>query len=303
MGSWMNPLVGHMQDRADYRVIWFPNEPVAGQPTNLGYVQQDLSLALPCWQDCANEWSFTAHVHNESFHTGAVLPTTGMPFPQELWDVRLGSTYRHLFDNGWIAGGTVSVGSASDKPFDSVNEVSASATGFLRVPQGEHNAWLFSLNYSTNSQVLANIPIPGVAFLWAPSPQFQATVGFPFADINYRPTEDLTLQLSYALLTNVHAKAIYRVAPAWRVYGGFDWNTENYFLAERLDDRDRFFYYDKRLTAGVKWVVGPHADLDLSAGYDFDRFYFEGRQLSDSHNNRVDVGDGPFVGLNFQMKY
>ena len=115
--------------------------------------------------------------------------------------------------------------------------------------------------------------------------------------------EDLTLQLNYALLTNVHAKALYRLAPAWRVYGGFDWNTENYFLAERLNDQDRFFYYDKRLTAGVQWVINHNADLDFSAGYDFDRFYFEGKQLSDSHNNRVDVGDGPFVGLKLQVKY
>jgi hypothetical protein len=292
-----------MVPRGDYRAAWFPDQGVAGQGARLGYIQQDLSLSLPCWQDAANEWSFHAGVRDEAFHTLAVLPNTGQPFPQELWDMKFGTTYRHLFDNGWIMGGTVSVGSASDQPFSTINEATASAQAFWRLPSGEHNAWLFTVNYSTNSQIFANIPIPGVAYQWNPSPQFQATLGFPFADINYHPTEDWTLSLSYALLTNIHARAIYRLKPRVHLYGGFDWNTESYFLAARTDDRERFFYYDKRLSGGVKWAITPNADLDFSTGFDFDRFYFEGRQLSDSQFNRVDVGDGPFIAVKLQVRY
>src|SRR5262249_25520561 len=104
--------VGHVPYRADYRITWFPDELVRGQGTNLGYVQQDLSVAFPIWQGCADEFSGSIHVRGELFHTDAILPDTGQPFPDSLWNIRFGTTYRHQFDNGWITGGTFSFGSA-----------------------------------------------------------------------------------------------------------------------------------------------------------------------------------------------
>src|SRR5262249_31690969 len=59
------PVLGQMPFRASYRASWFPNEPVLGQPTHLGYVEEDFSTSFPLWQDCANEWSFTAGVRSE----------------------------------------------------------------------------------------------------------------------------------------------------------------------------------------------------------------------------------------------
>src|SRR5262249_6539956 len=114
-------------------------------------------------------------------------------FPDDLWNVHVGTSYRHLFSNGWVGGGNVTVGSASDKPFHSFDEMVVGASSFLRVPQGEHNAWLFSLNYSTNREFLNGIPLPGAAYFYAPTDWFQATIGLPFASMTIRPLEDLTL--------------------------------------------------------------------------------------------------------------
>ena len=200
--------VGPMPALFSYRATWFPTEPVTGQATHLGYEQQDLSLAVPLWQDGCDRISASANVHAETFDTGAILPTTDERFPSELYDVRLGTAYQHMFDNGWVGGANVSVGSASDHPFDGIRDMTLGATASLRVPQDERNAWLFSLNYSTNSQVLYNIPIPGVAYFYNPTDWFQAMVGFPFANMTLRPTDDLSFQFSYALLTNIHAKAL-----------------------------------------------------------------------------------------------
>lgn len=240
--NFMSPVVGRVVPHADYRAAWFPQEQVQNQAAKLGYLQQDFALTVPIFQDSPDEWSASAKIRAESFHTGAILPDTHDPFPSELWNVHLGTSYRHLFDNGWIGGGSVTVGSASDKPFHGINEITVGATAFLRVPQGDHNAWLFSLNYSTNSEVLNGIPIPGVAYFYAPSESFQATIGFPFASLVYRPDEDWILQLSYALLTTVHAKATFVGLRPLRLYAGFDWANESYFRVGRVNDRDRFFY-------------------------------------------------------------
>jgi hypothetical protein len=302
-GRGMGPGAGAATPRFSYRTTWLPEEPVAGQAAHLGYVEQDLSLSTPIWHEGGDVWSTSLNVRSELFQTNALLPTTGDRFPPELWDVRLGTAYQHLFDNGWVGGANLSVGSASDRPFAAFKDMTVGASGSLRVPQGERNAWIFSLNYSTNSQVLSNIPIPGVAYFYNPNEWFQATIGFPFANMTYRATDDLTLQFSYALLTNIHTKAIYRLGPMVRLYGGFDWNNEGYLRADRVNDQDRFQYNYKQVGGGVQVLLSRNADLDFSSGYDFDRFYYEGKGTSSEHNNRVDVGDGPYVGAKLSIRY
>jgi hypothetical protein len=296
----MGPTVGHLVPRADYRVTWFPDEPVKGQPTSLGNVRQDFSYTCPLWQDSCDEWSASVHVRSELYQTSAILPNPPQPFPDDLWDVRLGTSFRHLFDNGWIAGGGVSFGSASDKPFSSIDVMTVGVNGFLRIPQGEHNAWLFTLAYSPTSEL--NFPLPGVAFLWQPSDNLRVNIGLPFA-VMYRPVDDLTLEFSYMLIRTVHARATYRLLDKLRLYTAYDWTNEGYFLADQTDIHDRFFYYDQRVTAGVQYVLTRHALLDLAAGYSFNRFFFEGRQFSDNNLDRVDVGDGPFLSLRLDIKF
>jgi hypothetical protein len=295
-----NPTVGHALVRPDYRVTWFPSEPVARQPTDLGYVQNDFGLLFPVWQQDGDEWTASAHARGDIFQTHAVLPDSLRPFPDELWNIRLGTSYRHLFDNGWIAGGSVSFGSASDRPFHSIEEMTAGINTFLRVPQGEHNAWLFTLSYSPTSELV--FPVPGVAFVWQPSDCFRANIGLPF-QVMYRPTDDLTLDVSYMLLTTFHARAAYRIGRVFQVYGGYDAENESYFLADRADERDRFFSYYQRVVAGLRANLGAHAALDLGSGYAFERYFFQGHSLRDSHTDRIDVGDAPFLSLQLQTRW
>jgi hypothetical protein len=298
----MNPAVGHAPFRADYRVSWFPSESVSGQATNLAYVRQDFSFSFPLWQNGkADEWSAAVNVRNENFQTHAILPDTRQSFPDDLWNIRFSTNYRHLFDNGWIAGGGVSVGSASDKPFHSIDEMTFGVNAFLRIPSGEHNAWLFSLAYSPTSQL--PIPIPGVAYVWQPSPDFRANIGLPF-QLMWRPVDDLTLDFSYMLLTTVHARATYRLSRPVRIFVAYASETEGYLLADRIDVNDRFFNVDQRLTAGALINFSPKTSLELSGGYVFDRYFFEGKNITNgTHFNRVDVGDGPYLSLQFQVRW
>jgi hypothetical protein len=303
MGLMFSPVVGQVPVAVSYRAADFFSTSVQNQDTTLGYLEQDFNLLTPLWQCPTDELSGTVRVADQAYFTHAVLPDTQQRFPAELWNVQAGGNYRHLFDNGWVAGGGVTVGSASDKPFHGIDEMSVSANAALRVPSGERNAWVFSLNMSSNSQVLPFVPLPGVAYFYNPGPSFQALLGFPFASATWRPTDDVTLQATYALLTTFHGRAYYRLSRPLSAYVGIDFDNQNWYRVGRLSVDDRFFYYDDRLTGGLQWFLSRRAAFDLSAGYVFDRFYFEGTSSTSQNFNRIDVNDGAFVAGSFRLRF
>ena len=119
----------------------------------------------------------------------------------------------------------------------------------------------------------------------------------------YRPIENLTLSMSYALLTNFHTRAIYRIGqvverlhrPRFR---------QRKLLARRPAGRDqRFFYYNDRLSAGSQVVFSRNVLLQISGGYIFDRFYFEGTSFTDQNFNRVRIGAGAFLEARIQVRF
>jgi hypothetical protein len=294
---------GMMAPGASYRVTWLPTERVTNQDgAHLGFVDQDLSLTCPLWSEGKDVVLVRANVRSQLFQTDALLPTNlEQPFPEQFWNVSLGLAGVHTFDNGWTGGGGVSGGSASNKPFESTRELNASVFAFLRVPVRETDAWNFSLFYSPLGQL--PFPVPGVSYFWHPSPSFYANIGLPFA-LHYQPVQDVSLDLSYMLLTTVHARATYHVSGPLRVYCGYNWINEVYHLDTETTSADRFFYYEMNVVGGARWVFNRHAWLDLSTGYAFDRFYSEGQLFgSSANNNRLDVGSGPFLSGQFGLRW
>ena len=69
------------------------------------------------------------------------------------------------------------------------------------------------------------------------------------------------------------------------------------------DTFQRFFYYEKRLTAGVICPVTPRFGVDLSAGYAFDRYYLRGSAFGGASSDRIDVGAGPFLAGAVRLRW
>jgi hypothetical protein len=305
-GEFLNlfaPELGKLPVRSDYRITVFPDQPVAGQPAELGLLQQDFSLSVPLKQSATDEWYASVRIRNQEFATGAVLPDTEEPFPDELWNIRIGTGYRHRFDSGWIGALNVTVGSPSDKPFASLDEMDISATAVLRVPARDRDAWIFFLNYGSNREFLPNIPIPGFGYSYRPSDQFSAVVTTGVLSLEYRPIETLTLTASYIAVRTVDVRLTYQVFRPVRLWVGFDWTNERYLRAGRSNPDDRLFYYEKRIRAGAIIGLARQLFIDADVGYSFDRFYFEGESYSDRDQNRVDVGDGPFVQVRLGARF
>ena len=304
LAQWVDPTLGKVMGRMDYRVTFYSDERVEGQNARLDLTQYNFTLVAPLFQDSRDEWSTSARLRYQSYDTQAVLPGSGQRLPQELWDARAGLSYRHKFVNQWTLGGNITVGSASDRPFHSEDELIVHATGLLRVPRGERDAWLFSLSYVSDAEIFhaRHIPVPGIAYLYWPSDTFKAVIGFPFTSVEYKPLKPLTLEASYVPVRTVRARATYVVFAPLRVFLGFDADHDNYYLAERGDKDDQLFYYEKRVTAGMRFDL-RHVGIELTGGYVFDRFYFEGERYSERNENRFNVKDGTFVAVRLGFRW
>ena len=172
------------------------------------------------------------------------------------------------------------------------------------MPSGERNAWLYSPTCANDVEIFGvrHIPIPGIAYLWAPSEKFRAVIGLPFSSVEYKPFAPLTLEASYFPERTVRARATYAVFRPLRVFFGFDADHDSYFLAGRGDKDDQLFYYEKRVTLGMRFDL-RHVGIEVTGGWVFDRFYFEGERYSERNENRFNVTDGTFVAARLGFRW
>ena len=285
-----------------YGAIWIPEQQVINQPTMLGVVRQELSLFAPIARDGPDTAAVGLGIHNSLFYTDAVMPATGQPFPKVLWDIQAGVAYSHRWDSGWTTGAVVSAGSASDEPFSHNKVLVGSVALYTTIPTVGADAWVIGFSYFPVSDF--PYPLPILGYYWQPNDDFYVNIGVPFF-LKWRFTDQATLDVVYVPIRNVTTRMT--IDPidytGFHIYGAFTWTNEAYFLADRTDDQDRFYGYEKRITLGVQFDLPYRLRLDLSAGYAFDRFYFIGHTYQDRDNNRVDVKGGFFGALQLRLQF
>lgn len=303
VARWMGPEVGNRPVTGSYALSFYGDSDVDSQDTDLGLMEHDLFILAPVWQNPRHEFAITAGVEVQDTKTEALLPRQGLSLPGELWEVRIGGNYRSLLRNGWIWGVNASFGSASNEPFQAGDAFDGTLGGSLRIPHRERNAWLFFLYFATNREFLNYVPLPGAGYWWEPSDKLRAVIGVPFASLAYRPVEKLLFDVSYFPVRNIRAQASYKVFPGLTPFAGFDWRNQRYFRADRDDNDERIFYYEKRLAGGLKVGVTRQVELALEGGWAFDRFYFEAEDYDDRDRNRIDVDDSPYGAVRLSGRF
>jgi hypothetical protein len=301
--TWSNAPIGKMFPMGAYQLSYYPSSDIKDQESDLSMFQHKAWGIIPIMKNEESDFEFIGFFDCKNMDTEAIFPATGIKLPDNLYSINIGPSYRRQFANGWTGGALFMVGSASDKLFHSKHEISLRGDLFLKVPTTEKNAWLFFLDYSNRREFLQQIPIPGAAYWYEPSKTFRAIIGAPISAIRYKPFDSLTLEASYFFIRTVSATATYEMNKKLSLYGTFDWNNELYLRAERENNRHRLFYYDKTLSAGLKFKPWQYVTIDISGGYSFDRFFFEAKEYDNRNDNKIDIGNGPFasakVGIPF----
>ncbi len=276
---------------AGYAALWEPNRRQKGTGLDFGYFRQEAAVRFPVYNQGPDLLLGGVGVRNTLFSGDARFPL-GRDMPDSLWDVRGSLLYLRQLDSGWAAGGSVTVGSPSDKPFHSWAEVVPTLNAFLRIPAArEPDAWLFALFYSPVGEI--RFPIPAAAYLWNPSDNFQLTLGLPLA-VTWRPTDTLRLDAGYLPLRRVKAQLTWAVRDGVEVFGGYEWTNDAYLRANRLDRKEQLFLYEMRVPGGVRLFFREHWVLDLAAGWAFDRQVFNGRRYGDRGRDSFRIDSGVF---------
>jgi hypothetical protein len=238
----------------------------------------------------ADTWSVNERLG--LFHVSDLgpIPGTFETMPESLWSVNFGGAYSHLLGGGKSWGLNLGLGSDSDELFHSIHETTFRAAANYRLPSREHNAWLFSLNYSNNRYFLNGIPLPGIGYYFeALDRRLQGLVGFPFLAIRYRPTENWAGSFSLFGPRNLNAEINRRLIGTLRAYSAFTWGSQEWELADRQNTSNRLFFVRKRVALGLRSPLPHGLTLDVSGGREFDRRFFE--------NDSSSFSSVPTIGL------
>lgn len=293
----LNPRLGQAKAKARYKVSGYPTRSVRGQGVEFGYVARDLSLRLPVMQSPEYEWSLSAKFASLDINTGVKLPGFAEAFPEDLWDIELGTTYRARLAEDWTAGVSARIGSAGDAPFASAGETTFTAVGYVRVPSGDKDAWVVMAIFRTELDALRGAPlIPAIAYHWVKDERFQTLLGLPYVWAQYKPVKPLKFS---ALASPYRAlgKGSYALTEHVDLYAAYNWGRRRFIRHDRRHGNERLFFYGESVSAGLRWRLGEHAWIDVGGGYAFDRFIFEGKRYHSRHGRRFRIGDTPFVAL------
>lgn len=294
---------------AQYSSRLYPRENVEGQSHKLGLVDHDLRLSASLFKDEIQHWALTQRTRVLDLYTSARVPGTRDSLPENLWDLRLGTSYSRELDNGWRAGCDLSVGSASDSPFASVEELTTEATIFTRIPDGKRNAWHLYLNYSNNREYLRNIPIPGVGYEFfserESKPWVSGCIGFPVSHVRlFAPPVDF--RASYEFPRSIDTEIALSGYFA-ELYTGFEWTNQRFFRSDRHDRDDRLFFDEKRIKVGLRTIGPPIGKsgrvvlIEIEGGYAFDRAIYEAEYYQDRGDSFMSISDGPYFMVQFRI--
>ncbi|MCB2226793.1 MAG: hypothetical protein KQH53_08960 [Desulfarculaceae bacterium] len=303
MTSWFDTTLGDMKSNISYEGSYSPDRTVEGQEVDMGYLENSLRFVFPVWQNSRHEFSINGRAALMAVNTDAILPQSNRPFPDDLWDLRAGASYRYKLDRGWVAAANLTIGSPSDKPFNKLDDTSIGATASLMVPQSKRHYWLFFVNYSNTRDFLAGIPIPGVAYSYTTGKELWLLLGLPLAMVRWRPDPKWTLAATYIYPRSVITRIGYRILPWLEPYVGFDWTYQRWFLSDRSDTKDRWFFYQKEGKAGLRVHFNRDLKLDLSGAYAFDRLWFEGNDYDDRDQDRINLENGLVVSLALRWSF
>ena len=292
-----SPRIGHLETKVNLRGFWQPTVDATTQDAEFSLIRTKLDVITPLAQNERYESAMFFNVSHTRVDTQAILPDTGRAFPSDLWKLGAGAFYRRKINDTWIVSAMAQIGSNSDKPFNSGDEANISGFVIARMAMGGGHAWNFMLAYSKNSDFLAGLPTPGVAWSYRPNRELMVLLGAPMCALVMRPNPQSTLSLFWLFPHTVRARAAIRPAKPWEVFVAFHWIYDDYYLADRPNNDFQLLMYEKKAMLGLSYDFSKKVSLTATASWVFDRIIFQGEDFRDTDKDHIKLDDGPELAM------
>lgn len=235
-------------------------------------------------------------------------------FPDQLVDqsVSLGIKNHKLGD--WSLAYQVGLGYAGDTPFGDGDAwhglATVAGTYVFNNQRGSYEAITLLVDYDGNRTIFPDVPLPGFIYTKQYGPNLTLNLGFPFASVAWKPTEQVELSFLYALPDFFALAAKYNLTEKAALFLRYDGRTEAFHSDAFDNNLDRILYEQRRIEAGVELtLVKPAADtsgltvaFDTAVGYAFSQEFSQGFDFRDN-DEIFDPTDEPYIrfGLNLDF--
>lgn len=266
-----------------------------GDPTVI--TQGKLNVATPVWRRNGEAFAMSMGGSRLAFNETQSFDN-GVTTPSELHRIDLGGQYSRTLKNKAFLGMKASIGSASDKLFNTSDEVTFSFNSFYTKPETDNSQWIWTVFLSNNNSFANYIPIPGFIYLYK-SEGFTGMFGLPFMSLQWTPVEPWIFSISY-FITNFNSEIAYGFRDKLQTFAGFSISQQNYLRSDREEKKDRLFFNEKKVFVGMRSPLTKEVSGELQSGMSFDRKLKEGKSFNDTHME-ADFGRSWYVSMNLNI--
>jgi hypothetical protein len=264
-----------------------------------GIEQHRAAIQTPVYQGDGKNISVSLSGSSLHFGEAPVLSGSGTVLSQDLWKVELGASFSQKLEDDKFEGARISIGSASDRPFDGLGVTTIGASAFYSWPGTERSRWMLTLFFSNNNPILNYVPIPGFIYLYQ-TDTFIGMFGFPFTSIIWTPIRPWMFTLSIFGPTVV-SEVAFGNPRGVQIFTGYNYTQQSYLRESRPDANDRIYYNEMHTPIGVRFPLFG-LKSELSTGYAFDRSIYEGSHFGKRDGGNEDIGHSWYYAWNLGLE-
>ena len=208
-------------------------------------------------------------------------------------------TYRRVLPEKRFWSINLNYGSASDQPFKDGRDGTVGATFLQKI----NPRWMWLVNYSNNRVFLNNVPLPGFVYFHTMTKEKSLVLGFPFIYWVTPLHKYISLRYFGLLPWSHRLRVMYVKNDGVSPYLGVEQGALTYFDTRREEQRDRTFWFERKLTAGVEGKFNENLNYDFQTGLAFDRILYEARNFSEAKNYLINFENALFVSLSLKINF
>lgn len=88
-----------------------------------------------------------------------------------------------------------------------------------------------------------------------------------------------------------------------QVFAGFNLSQQSFLREDRVEDKDRLYFQEKKLLLGFRSPLSAQFHGELQGGYVFDRFIHEGTRFDRKERGETSLDNSWFAAWSFRVLF